>query len=416
MVEETESPRIYHLWCALTGVSVCLGRRVWLPFGHEKLYANQYAFLIGHPGTRKSTAMRIMKRAIQKSTSVRFAPEDTSGQRQGLVKHMAGMDTEEIERQLNQADGLSTEALQVEDLENLQLDTRIDYRDKEVACVASSEVSRFLGQKQIGMLDFLVTTYDGEYYDYRTGGVGNTQHIILNEPLLSILGCTTPASLVECLPKQAAGQGFLSRVILIYGSKKYKKIARPIPPDEKLMAQVEAEYSRMHYEYEGEMQETKEAVDFSVKLYDDPIQISDSRFLYYNERRYSHLLKLGMVLAVARDSKMIDVEDYIQAQEILAVTEETMPDALGEFGMSKTAAAKQYMLEFLRSMKEPATMGILRAATHRDLNHGELSKCIDDLMASGQIMRAETSDRGQVYFAKEIRKENTKVLMNAMEE
>ena len=53
---ETESPQIYHRWCALSMVGALLGRRVYLPFGHAPIYPNMYIMLEGNPGARSAEA------------------------------------------------------------------------------------------------------------------------------------------------------------------------------------------------------------------------------------------------------------------------------------------------------------------------------------------------------------------------
>ena len=90
MLEDTESPRIFHIWSAVFSLASTLGRRCWLPFGTFDIFPNHYILLVGTPGTRKSTAANQAKKVVKGSTGVRFAPSDTGGQRQGLVLAMAG--------------------------------------------------------------------------------------------------------------------------------------------------------------------------------------------------------------------------------------------------------------------------------------------------------------------------------------
>ena len=403
MVEETESPRVYHLWSALAGISACLGRRVWLPFGHMRIWPNQFVVLVGNPATRKNTSMNIMKRMLAESTSVRFAPKDTGGQRQGIITALekAASDEVSIEAQLNDMEKMSLEGLSVEEIGALEIENKIDPRDKHVLCVCTGEFSQFLGQRNATMLDFLIEMWDGEdIYDYKTSSAGRSKSVVLTDPMLSILGCTTPSSLVEALPQQAGSKGFLSRVILVYGIGKYKKIPRPKDPDQKLKERVKARFAELNYEFSGKMEETADARKFTEDMYDKPPVITDARFIFYNERRYTHFLKLGMLLAAGRGSHTICLDDYEEAYNILQATEELMPDALGEFGMSPIAAAKQTILEFLRAAQEPVTSGVLYAVMHRDVKMQDLTQCLNDLLAAGQIIREQSPSLGLVFMAK----------------
>jgi len=94
MVEDTESPRIFHIWAAVFAVSAALGRRCWLPFGVFDVYPNHYILLVGTPGTRKSTAASLTRKLLKASTGVRFAPADTGGQRQGLINALFGEESQ----------------------------------------------------------------------------------------------------------------------------------------------------------------------------------------------------------------------------------------------------------------------------------------------------------------------------------
>lgn len=412
MVENTESPRLYHVWSALFGVSAALGRRTWLPFGSSQIYPNMYVFLVGNPATRKSTAMKEVKRQLKASTGIRFAPGDTGGARQGLVLAMEGKKDEEAEIQaaIDAAGGLSLDALA-----GVSLETSFDKVasiDRHVLAVTHSEISQFLGAKSSQMTDFLTLMWDGEdEYDYKTSGGSN---IHLDHPMLNILGCATPATLVESLPAQSGARGFLSRVILVYGEKKHKRIPRPIGMPEELIADVREKYSKIFYDMSGPFTESEEALDYSVTLYDRPLGINDSRFIYYAERRYTHFLKLGMVLAAARGSMVIEKDDYVEADYILKLTELGMPNALGEFGMSPIAAAKQTIVEFIRNCEEPVTPGILRAVMHRDLKVNELTQCINDLVASNQIVQAQSEEHGLILLPKFTESNETLEAMNLL--
>jgi len=373
-----------------------MGRRVWLPFGSDPLYPNLYVVLVGTPGSRKSTAMKVVVRLMRDGTGIRFAPKDTAGQRQGLILSIEGehaMD-EELNDQLGQDQKLVD--LTLDQLGSLTLSSVADPRDRHTMFVAATELTGFIGQNSSGMLEFLCQMYDGEDYDYRISQGGKGRSHLLKEPLLSLIGCTTSASIAKNMPAEASGQGFLSRVILVHGSKKYKLVPRPKPPPQQLVEEVRQIYQEIYYEFNGAMKETPEAIEYTANLYGRPGTITDSRFVYYQERRFVNLLKLGMCFAAARKSQLIELQDYEEAQVLLQATEDTMPDALGEFGMSKIAAAKQLIVEYLANQEVPTTLPMLRALTHRDLTHHELNPALEDLVTAGSIIRDESS--GSVLY------------------
>ena len=169
MVEDTESPRIMHLWSALFNVSSALGRRCWLPFGPMELFPNQYVLMVGTPASRKSTAANIAKRLLKESTGVRFAPADTGGQRQGLVLAMQGNPDESKEflgaQELGSKNTGLASLTDLEEVTNTPEDETASYvaeADKHHIAAVANEFSRFIGQNNHGMLDFLVERWDGD--------------------------------------------------------------------------------------------------------------------------------------------------------------------------------------------------------------------------------------------------------------
>ncbi len=402
-VEETETPRIMHIWTALSGVGACLGRRVYFPFGFNNIYANMFVLLVGPPGSRKSTALGIMQRRLRKTTGVRFAPEDTGGQRQGLIIAIENKDEniDDADKQIMQA---AVKAANLDVFNNFQLS--IDPRDANVIFAVASEFGSFIGNNSIEMVTFLNKLYDGENYDYK---IRANQHV-LNDPLLSFIGGTTPTNIQDCLPKSAIGHGFTSRIILVHANRKYKRIPRPSTPDSKLERSVDGIFKKLFYKTDGELGESKQAKQALADFYEGPSDLNDGRFVYYLDRRQQHLIKLAMNLTVARGSMKMERSDIEEADLILRYTEKFMPDALGEYGLSPLATAKQHMVEFLIHAKGPVSDNILWAVMQRDMKIVDFKNSLMDLANAGKIMLLKTSQgEAWVYIDKEAQETETLV-------
>lgn len=402
MVANTESPRQFHLWTALSAVSCALGRRCWFPFGDGEIFPNQFILLVGTPGTRKTTAQKIGYKLLKKGTGVRFAPQDTHGQRQGLIEVMRQTREEEHMMldgvELAQADD-SLAALTMQQFASIQMpsaeELELSHPDRHTLVVHSGEFSRFIGQGNQQMLDFLTGMWDGQDYDYKT----KTSSAKLESPLINLMGCTTPVSIATSMPSQADGQGFLSRMILVFGPGKEQWIARPTPFNDDLRAKCVDHLSRVFKEMSGPFHETPEAKALSVKLYEQPSQISDGRFGYYLERRYDHLIKLSMCLAACRLSNVINESDVFEANAILSSTELFMHDALGEFGLSPLAAIKQSVMEYMR-VCYTMPYDSLRIYFHRDANAQDFKEAINDLVNAKQLRFSQSKQgSGELYVS-----------------
>lgn len=414
MVEDTESPRLFHIWAAIESISMALGRRCFLPFGPMVIFPNQYVLLVGTPGVRKSTVGAIAKRLLKSSTGVRFAPADTGGARQGVITAMkAGDQPKEFlnDVQLNERDdsmaGLTiAEIAQVTNEPESEEAMTVAEADKHHISVVSGEFSRFIGQNNLQMLDFLTGMWDGEDYEYQL----KNEQTVLKNPLINILGCTTPTQIANSMPPAAGGQGFLSRVILVYGARKYKIVPRPAAPPADLVENIKNHLNHVYHELSGPFEEAPDARAYSVSLYDFPLEITDSRFGYYNERRYTHLIKLAMCLAAARGDRVISKSDYEEGHRILRATERGMPDALGEFGMNPLAALKQSVVEFMRST-HAIPLDELRGHFHRDARSTEFMEVMNDLVKMGQLSLAQVKGTGKTIVSARIRKADTEDAM-----
>lgn len=402
MVENTESPRVYHVWSALSGVAAALGRRCGLPFGAGLLYPNLYVLLVGTAAARKSTAVNIMSRIVRANTGIRFAPEDTGGKRQGLVAAMTGeddadIDVDDMHRQLNGA-----EELTLENLGNLEINVRSGLSRAEAnpdefhIYVVSSEFNSFIGYGNTEFLTFLGKMYDGEPYDYRLKN--KKDKLVLEHPLVNLIGCTTPTNIAEAFPQAAVGQGFTSRVIFVHGGKKHRSIPWPTPFATDLVEAVGRRYSEINYNLRGPFSVSDAARRELEDSYEADHPLTDGRFTYYLARRYTHLLKLTMVFAAARGTLRIEKDDAWIANALLNATEKTMPDALGEYGMSAVSAAQQKILEYITHSKEPITTDLLWTFMQRDIKHHELANCINSLITTGKIQQVRRGIDNKVSF------------------
>lgn len=389
-VEDTETPRIMHVMSAIAGIAACLGRRVYIEDGHQQLFPNLYIALIGPAGVRKSTAISLVRQLLE-NTTIRFAPDDTGGQRQGLINALDDKnDKVEDEEVAKLASGIEVNLLN--SLEGIlgRLKVKIpDPRDRFVLNVWASEMHSFMGTASLDMMTFLNKMFDGEPYEYRT----KTSRQILPTPLITFLSGNTPDGVDIVFPHEAIGHGLMSRILLVYASKIYKPVPVRSAVDKLKKAWLENKYKAIN-QFDGCMTFSPTAERLRVDLYYYKIKINDSRFDGYASRRNSvHLPKIAMCLAAARGDHQITTDDIAEAHMILEVCEMVMPDALGQFGMSKLARAKQKLLETLKYAQQAVKPELLFAMCHNDMTHREFEECIGDLINAKKILLVTTRDK-----------------------
>ncbi len=389
-VTHTESPIIMHVWSALTACSAALGRHAWLEQSTGKMYPNMYALLVGPPGVRKNSAINYAVNILRDCTDVKFAPDDTGGQRQGLIVAMQHSELDQLQEKGLDIDltdvGGMVDGSTVGDIGNITLNISKQNYDKHALFICATEFGSFLGQGSLEMTRFLIKMWDAEDYRYKLRKTTNT----IKNPLLNLIGGTTSADLSTLLPSEAIGQGFMSRVLLVFAAKKAKRL----PPSKSFVLKEHRDfladvYKYLFFDHIGAMTKSDTCIALCDKIYMEDIRIPDARFIHYSERRHNHLEKVAMILAATRESFVIEEEDLFIANEILKATEKSMPDALGEYGLSPLAVARQKMLEFIQHAKGPVTDTILWAMLRKDMRMLDFKNSLAELVNAGKISQVK---------------------------
>ena len=268
--------------------------------------------------------------------------------------------------------------------------------------VFADEFTTFIGLNQIDMTNCLTHLYyPSEDYVYTLAKSEKR----IPYPCLSILGCTTPVALASHLPPQAIGQGLTSRCIFVYESNPGAKVFPPPELDEalanKLASILLRTNSKFFNEFHAEddityMDRTEEAFNEIARIYSHKkIDLNDSRFLHYEQRRNEHLCKLAMVLAVGDERTTIELKDVQLADSILSQTEINMPQALGEIGLDKISQAKQELKEYLMNSWP---MGVHAASFERNakrhMSTREYTMFVSELVSTNQIRVASRNING----------------------
>ena len=332
--------------------------------------------------------MGYAKKFIKNNTRIRIAPDDTGGQRQGLISAMLGEGAgDDLLDELLIGNGPDV------NVNEITVADRPHSDDRHTMFVYASEFASFLGQSSYELIVFLTKTWDGEDHNYTL----KNSKCVLEKPLINLLGGTTPVAISTALPMEVVGQGFLSRVILVYADSA-KKVARPKQLNEETYNEIRGIFDFVSENFIGKFSETNDASQLLDSLYEKEVNITDSRFVYYKTRRHTHLIKLAMACAALRGSQTIIKDDVEDAQTILSLTEQTMPNALGEFGLSPLGFARQKLLDFINKSPEPFTSEQLWYIMQRDMKPIDFSQTLKDFVNDGKLTTWQSNDR--VYYSR----------------
>ena len=195
----------------------------------------------------------------------------------------------------------------------------------------------------------------------------------------------SPTTFALSFPPEALGTGFLSRVLLIHSDGSGNKIPWPAHADPLKTAMMTQRLLEMK-QMKGEMSFTQEAYDLIGTIYKKVVPVDDGRFAHYMDRRHTHLLKAAMIQTVADLSMLIEVKHVIRANTMLAVAEQRMPKALGEFGASKYSGVANSVLDFLRTRTKPQNSGDIWKAVHNNVSKlQELVDVLENLKRADKI-------------------------------
>ena len=341
-----------------------LGRNLSFQLGHFKVNPNLYLMLMGSPGTRKSTAIKIASNLISKAGYTNIAAARTTKEK--FLLDLAGEDSEPaniLETNLGFGQTGSAEIL-----------------------VAADEFNNFIGNGNIEFLSML-----GELWDYNglfKNRVKNSKSIEILDPTVSLLAGNTPTGFSLAFPVESIGQGIFSRILLIHGEPSGVKITFPEPPSDaetKIVLDYLIEIKSQCYGHLHLDAASKLLLD---KIYKTQKPMDDVRFESYFNRRFTHLLKLCIICCAARCSTTLSEEDVIYANTMLTHAEHSMGQALGSFGKARHSDTSHKVLQILDSSHHLVTLKDLWKHLHSDLEKmSDLGEILRNLVAADKIMQ-----------------------------
>jgi hypothetical protein len=364
-VNTSEPPAIFHRWACISMISALLGRQCFFPFGHSKIYPNQYIMIMGSPGTRKSSAINVATGLLKETGYSRFSSDKTSKER--FLMDMKQLD-----------DAPSDDEI---------LDFSFDAPSESY--VAIGEFTDFIGQGNMEFVTMLTNLWDCPpiYKNPKITG----KSVEVPNPVVNILGGNTAQGFALAFPPEALGNGFLSRLIFVYGEPTNRKITFPKPPSPELKEALVDRIKEIKQKCVGVFTMTSDAEALLDRMYQEEILIEDHRFKHYATRRFTHLIKLCMAIAASRISMEITAQDALEANTILFNTEKTMPKALGEFGRSKYADVANLVIEILTPASMPLNANDIYKKVSQDVGKiTDLADVLNNLTLAGKIQLMTT--------------------------
>ena len=335
-----EAPPRFYFWVGVSTFAGALRRRVWIDQAYFKWFPNFYVVLVAPPGVvSKSTSAGIGMELLRNVPGIKFGPE--------VVTWPALIDSFEN----------ACESFEYKD----------EWHVMSPLTIESSEFGNLLDPSDRGMVDMLVTLWDGKPLEKRTKTSGNN---IIQNPWINLIACTTPSWIAGNFPEYMIGGGFTSRCVFVFADKKERYVAYPglaVPEDHherrsKLIEDLET----VSITLAGEYRLTPEAIKWGQEWYqfhyeNRPEHLDDERFGGYIARKQTHIHKLAIILEASQsDNLWISAETLAVANTMVTDLEADMQGVFGKIGKSELSTHADRILWYVQKRGEVPYVDVYR--------------------------------------------------------
>lgn len=395
---DTEAPQHMHFWSGVSAIAGVLRRQVWIDQAYFKWYPNFYIVMVAPPGiVSKSTTVGISMELLREVEGIHFGPDVVTWQ--SLVERFAQI-TEGVELDPEGAPGV--------------------YTPMSAMTMESSEFGNLLDPQDKGMVDLLVSLWDGKQGTFEKSTKSSGNDAVAN-PWINLIACTTPSWISGNFPEYMVGGGFTSRTIFVYADKKAQYVAYPylkVPKDlADQKTKLIADLSRIS-KLKGPFTLTSKAVEWGTSWYKEhyssrPLNLDMAHFGGYFARKQVQMHKLAMVLSASEsDSMQITDEHLATAHYMITDLEPDLQFVFKSIGQSQATGHVEKLIEFVRnsgqegvsysaayrhvhnlfpSMRdfEDIILGCIKSGYIRSTKHG-----MDQILSAGDSRLPEATPRG----------------------
>lgn len=356
---ELESPVAYLRWAGLSTIAAVAQRKIFRDTQAYTVYPNMYVWLVGPPGTKKSTAVRSGRRLVKDIPAVYLTSDAPS-----IVGIMQDFkDVAAIQKDHQSLNGFI-----------LELSTLFENGGET-------------------MTGFLTAIYDGDADYVKRTRIGGKEHIPY--PWFNMIAGTTPRWLGDNLSKNAVEGGLVARTLFIYSDEQNFNSPEPeITPAfrkrEEVLTHDLAHITQIAGQFEWDGGKEGDAWKWYDTWYRNPERmprIPDNRTQGYFVRKPMHLLKVATLLSLAkRDDKVYKIDDLVAALALLDSIENGMKRAFSAVGGNPYATDLERIGDQIKQ-SGGMTYAELIASNFHNLERSKLDMTLDSLCALGRIRR-----------------------------
>lgn len=341
--EYGEAPQYVYFWVGIATIAAALRRQVWIDQKTFCWYPNLYTLFVAPPGIiAKSTSTALGMKLLEDMPGMHFSSSTITWQ--ALYDAFLGVG------------------------EEFEWENKV-FRQHPLI-IHSSEFGTTLNPQDTEMIDQLVHIWDGGRMSKHTRKDGE---IIVKEPCLNIIACTTPDWIAGNVPQYLIGGGLTSRMLFIYADKKVRYVPYPddiIPPGYDIWRKSLSHDLEIISSLKGEFLITPEARAWGGNWYsyffEHEARKLDATLLGgYIARKQTLSHKVAMCLAASQGSMIITAPILERAVLLVTELEKHMPFVYSKIGMEAGANAAQQVLAYLDQYGGEAPFDLLYRYMHK---------------------------------------------------
>jgi len=394
-----ESPDHFIDWNYYFMVSSCLDRRVWIG-DYQPLFPNLFIVFVASPGVGKSMPAKAAYNLMKGLVTV----DPKTNQEKMLINFTPNSVTYE-KLLLSLAEDRSTRVVSYEDRpERKSMYTTI--------CIdLYEEMGTLFRDKTNDIVTFLTDVWDCG--DFANDTIKHNLRFIPNL-CVNFLGCCVPSFISRKINSFLLSEGFLGRVIFLYGDKPRQRITLLTLSDDQRTALIDVQkhlimLTRIKPREKG-IQLTQEAFEYYdhwVQTYKNDNRLNlDRKLTDYYSRKRTHIKKMAINIHFCESLEWeITLKDIVEAIRVLEVNELTMHKALASIGRNPMNALAEEIKEGLRLVEAKSEQQILQESFNGG-NKEEIDQCLSFLVNTNQVRRYIVENRPTYRINPELINEN----------
>jgi hypothetical protein len=381
-VRGTETPSMFSTWAALFTLSTMIRRDAWLKWFPKNLYANLYVVLVSPPGVCAKGVPIGLSDDVLRDFTRHIADKVILQKKLMNIRHSKAT-KEGITDVLKPPPEQRIYDEATKTIKTIQ-------RGSQIALIVS-ELGTFLGKEQynIGLIQKLTDFYDCKAVDDDT--TKGTKTITLEDIYVTLLGGTNPDSLKDCIPPEAFGDGFLSRVVMAYQDKAVKIYPMPsgIPgaPSPNDLSIRLATLAEMHSGEYHLSEEAQKHYDTWYKEEFHPFRVAKAGTKEFRPRYAIILLKVAMLIRINRyqPGDEITLKDFKEAKKILDATFFNSNDATEDVGAGPYQRYFNRLVRYLKQKGEVQRRPLIQYASSFGCATINVDQMLRDMLEAGAI-------------------------------